>query len=168
MDGKNSTRDRYPPRGFSLIELLVVIAVILVIAAIAIPNFLRSRAAAFEASAVASLRDITTANTAYSSTYGTGYAATLATLGPAAAGFAASAASAGLIDPLLAGGAKSGYIYTYVAGAPDAQGKIDTFELRADPITSPFSGARHFYTDQTGVIRQNLNGKASNADPPVM
>ncbi len=164
-----------PPRranvlvsGFSLLELLIAIAVMLAIAAIAIPNFLRSRAAAFEASAVASLRDITTADTAYASSYGTGYAATLAALGPPPTGTAVSSTNAGLVDSLLAAGGKSGYLFTYVAGAPDAEGKIDTFQLNADPISSPFSGARHFYTDQTGVIRQNLTSKAGPTDPPVL
>jgi type IV pilus assembly protein PilA len=168
MSGGKLTRSESLPSGFSLIELLVVIAVILVIAAIAIPNFMRSRAAAYEASAVASLRDITTADTVYSSSYGIGYAATLAALGPPPAGTAVSGSNADLIDSLMAAGEKSGYIYTYTTSAPDSEGKIDTFQLNADPITSPFSGSRHFYTDQTGVIRQNLTGKAGTADPPVL
>ncbi|MGB6959444.1 MAG: prepilin-type N-terminal cleavage/methylation domain-containing protein, partial [Candidatus Acidiferrum sp.] len=62
-------------RGFSLIELLIVVAIILIIAAIAIPNLLRSRLAANEASAVSSLRTINTAEVTYNSTYGIGYAA---------------------------------------------------------------------------------------------
>jgi type IV pilus assembly protein PilA len=56
--------------GFSLIELLIVVAIILVIAAIAVPNLLRSKIAANEASAVASIRVINTAQVSYSSTYG--------------------------------------------------------------------------------------------------
>jgi type IV pilus assembly protein PilA len=168
MSDRTPTWSEAASSGFSLVELLVVIAVILIIAAIAIPNFTRSRAAAYEASAVASLRDITTADTAYASTYGAGYAATLAALGPPPAGSAASRANAGLIDSLLAGGEKSGYNFTYTAGGPDSLGDIDTFQLNADPVASPFSGSRHFYTDQSGVIRQNLTSKAGATDPPVV
>ena len=68
-------------RGFSLIELLIVVAIILIIAAIAIPTLLRSKIAANESSAVASLRTITTAETTYSSSWGVGYAAVLDNLG---------------------------------------------------------------------------------------
>src|SRR5215472_2232985 len=72
--------------GFSLIELLIVVAIILVIAAIAIPNFLRSRVAANQASAVESLRALSTAEFTYSSTYNEGYTATLGHLGPPSSG----------------------------------------------------------------------------------
>src|SRR5437868_5543804 len=67
--------------GFSLIELLIVVAVILVIAAIAIPNLLRSRMVANEASAVASVRSINTSQVVYQSSYNIGYAANLISLG---------------------------------------------------------------------------------------
>ena len=75
-------------KGFSLIELLIVVAIILIIAAIAIPNLLRSRMAANEASAVGSLRTINTAEVTYSSTYGIGYA-TLVSLSTPLGGCAA-------------------------------------------------------------------------------
>ena len=64
---------RHEQRGFSLIELLIVVAIILIIAAIAIPNFLRSRVAANQASAIESIRVISTAEVTYASTYGTGF-----------------------------------------------------------------------------------------------
>ena len=81
-------------KGFSLIELLIVVAIILIIAAIAVPNLLRSRMAANEASAVGSLRTINTAEVTYTTTYPTiGYAATLAILGPADAACTAGPAS---------------------------------------------------------------------------
>src|SRR5947208_16572323 len=71
-------------KGFSLIELLIVVAIILIIAAIAVPNLLRARIAANEASAVSSLRAINTSEVTYRTTYPTVcYAATLVALGPA-------------------------------------------------------------------------------------
>src|ERR1700693_3674160 len=88
-------------KGFSLIELLIVVAIILIIAAIAIPNLLRARIAANESSAVSSIRTINTAEISYQSAYPTvGYAATLSTLGPSAAGACAapSSTNACLID----------------------------------------------------------------------
>src|SRR5271154_460062 len=87
-------------KGFSLIELLIVVAIILIIAAIAIPNLLRARIAANEASAVGSTRSIVTAEVTYSSTWGTGYSTNLAKLGGAIP-CVASAATACLIDPVL-------------------------------------------------------------------
>src|ERR1039457_4600086 len=99
-------------KGFSLIELLIVVAIILIIAAIAIPNLLRARMAANEASAVGTMRTITTAEVTYSTTYGTGFG-TLASLGGAAATCAtatgATSAAACLVDASVAGGTKSGY-----------------------------------------------------------
>ena len=89
-------------KGFSLIELLIVVAIILIIAAIAIPNLLRSRIAANEASAVGSLRSINTAEVTYASTYpAQGFAAALANLGPPAAGAPVSSLAAGTIDSVL-------------------------------------------------------------------
>ena len=70
-------------KGFSLIELLIVVAIILIIAAIAIPNLMRSRIAANDAAAASTIRTINTSEVTYSTTYPTvGYAADLKTLGP--------------------------------------------------------------------------------------
>src|SRR5437588_1152 len=110
-------------KGFSLIELLIVVAIILIIAAIAVPNLLKSKMAANESSAAASSRTIGTANVTYSSTYNQGYAGTLAQLGPTSGACAAStSACADLIDSVLSGVApaaappvKSGYTFTYSA-----------------------------------------------------
>ena len=104
-------------KGFSLIELLIVVAIILIIAAIAIPNLLRARMAANQASAVGSLRTLSTANVTFSSTWGDGFAPSLAVLGGTAGTTTATCSAALLVDPVLAAGKKSGYTFTYTAGA---------------------------------------------------
>ena len=152
--------------GFSLIELLIVVAIILIIAAIAIPNLLRSRIAANEASAVQSMRTITTVQNTYNSTYGVGYSPSLAALGPAAGGGAPTAAAADLIDSVFAAGTKSGYTFTYTPAAAVA-GIIYNYTLNADPVVVGQTGQRHFFTDQSGVIRANTAAKATLADNPI-
>ncbi|MGB7024442.1 MAG: prepilin-type N-terminal cleavage/methylation domain-containing protein [Candidatus Acidiferrales bacterium] len=145
-------------KGFSLIELLIVVAIILIIAAIAIPNLMRAKMAANESSAVGSLRTITTAEVSYSTTYGTGYAP-LADLGGAAP-CTAAAATACLIDNALAGGTKSGY--TIATSVPAGLGTVaapnTSFLATAAPITIGQSGQRSFCTDESGVIRYDLTG----------
>jgi len=155
--------------GFSLIELLVVVSVILIVAAIAIPNLLRSRSAANEASAVASVRSINTSQVVYQSTYA-GFAPTLTALsdGGAAANCVpptpANATSACLLDSALATGTKSGYTFTYV---PAAGGSITTYTVNADPIASSGSAQRHFFSDQSLAIRFNPAAPAGNNDPLI-
>ena len=161
------------PRAFSLIELLIVVAVILVIAAIAIPNLMRSRAAANQASAVGSLHVMITAEATYSSTYG-GYSPTLGYLGPPSTGTVAVPSGAGLIDSILSGGSagatessKSGYSFTYSAGVADTSGRIYSFSITAGPITPGTTGYNYYYTDQTGVIRQISTAAAGSTDSPL-
>jgi type IV pilus assembly protein PilA len=153
-------------RGFSLIELLIVVAIILIIAAIAIPNLLRSRIAANQASAVGSMRTINTAEITYASTYNSGYSTTLADLAPPAAGANPTSAAAGLIDSVLAGGSKSGYTFTYTAGAA-VGGRIETYTLGAAPTTVGTTGTNYYFTDQSGVIRQNSTTTATASDSPL-
>jgi prepilin-type N-terminal cleavage/methylation domain-containing protein len=150
-------------KGFSLIELLIVVAIILIIAAIAIPNLLRSKMAANEASAVGSLRAINTACVTYSTIYGTGYPALLANLGPAAP---ATAAAADLIDSVLAAGTKSGYVFTYTAGAA-VGGTVNVYTITAVPSNVGTTGQRQFFTDQSGVIRANPSGVADVNSTPI-
>ncbi|MGH9436755.1 MAG: prepilin-type N-terminal cleavage/methylation domain-containing protein, partial [Terriglobia bacterium] len=114
-------------QGFSLIELLIVVAIILIIAAIAIPNLLRSRIAANQASAVASCRGVSSSELTYLSMYSAGYSPSLASLGPPAAGSQPTSSAADLLDGPLATGNKSGYIFTYSAGSQDSQGHYQTY-----------------------------------------
>lgn len=151
--------------GFTLIELLIVVAVILIIAGTAIPNFIRSKMRANESGAVANMRTITTASIVYNTTYGVGFAPTLPALGGDPT--APSATSAGLIDSVLSTGVKSGYIFTYTALAVDAGGNVQAYSINADPITPGTTGDKHFYSDQTSVIRYNLTTAASVSDSPI-
>ena len=165
LKNKAASRKSKRSAGFTLIELLIVVAVIMVIAGIAIPNFIRSKMRANEAGAVSNLRTITTASVVYTTTYGSGFASSLATLGGNPA--TPSASQAGLIDLVLSSGVKSGFIYTYTVLATDANGNAQAFSVTADPITPGTTGDRHFYTDQSAVIRQNLTTTAGPSDPPI-
>lgn len=151
--------------GFTLIELLIVVAVIMVIAGIAIPSFVRAKMRANEAGAVANLRTISTASVVYNTTYGSGFAPSLGALGGNPS--APSSSQAGLIDSVLSAGVKSGYIFTYTAGATDAAGNVQAYSVNADPITPGTTGDRHFYTDQTSTIRENLTTTAGSSDSPI-
>lgn len=157
---------RKDSRGFSLIELLIVVAIILIIAAIAIPNLLRSRIAANQASAVGSIRTINTAEITYASTYNAGYSASLLDLQPPAAGANPTATAAGLIDSVLANGAKSGYSFTYTSPIGPG-GRRDTFTLNANPTTPGTTGTNFYFSNESGVIRQNSTATASASDSPL-
>ncbi|HKS67061.1 MAG TPA: prepilin-type N-terminal cleavage/methylation domain-containing protein [Candidatus Acidoferrales bacterium] len=159
--------------GFSLIEILIVVAIVVVIAAIAVPNLLRSKVAGNEASAIGSLRNIMSAEAAYKAMYGAGYSNDLRSLGGQAENAQASCTTALLLDAGLAKGIaanqteKSGYRFTFTPGTqefkPDsavttgcAMGKEDGYAIQADPVDPGMSGKRHFCADASGVIRVDL------------
>jgi len=137
---------------------------ILIIAAIAIPNLLRAKMAANEASAVGSLRVITTSEIAYASVCPKiGFAYSLAEMGPNGS---ACPEGKNQIDPVLAIGIKNGYRFTPSTASFSGQAPETTFGWNADPI-SPSTGMRHFFVDQSGVIRFTTGAPAS-ADSPIL
>jgi len=149
---------RNKQKGFSLIELLIVVAIILIIAAIAIPNLLRSKMAANEASAVASLRTYNTSVVAYQTTYATDPTTNFSQLGPAVGG-TPSASGADLVDSLLgiAAPIKSGYTFSYTPGTASATGIVSQYSILAKPQTTS-TGQRYFLTNESGVIYQTSDG----------
>jgi len=143
-------------KGFSLIELLIVVAIILIIAAIAIPNLIKSKMAANESSAVGSLRTINTGEVNYAASCpAVGYSASLAEMNTGAV----CAGGKGIIDNVLgsAAPAKSGYTFAYAA-VQGGDNLNDTYTVTGTPATVGTTGQRQFFSDQTGVIRYALSG----------
>ncbi|MFI5089112.1 MAG: prepilin-type N-terminal cleavage/methylation domain-containing protein [Terriglobales bacterium] len=145
--------------GFSLIELLIVVAIILVIAAIAIPNLMKSRMAANEASAVGSLRAINNAEVTYNTTYNN-YSCTLGALGPPSGGGSPTSAGAAIIDANLASGTKSGYAFT-PGTCIVTSGFTTSYQWLADPSSPGTSGSRHFCTDDSFNVKVDPNSSAN-------
>ena len=170
----NKSRAQRQGTGFSLIELLIVIAIILIIAAIAIPNLLRARIAADEASSVRSIRTINTAQATYVTGYPTtGYSATLAALGPGGVGSVCPAGgplvtNACLLDSALsnataAANAKSGYIYGM--GATAVAGVNTQYAVGSSPASFNITGVRDFCSQEDAVVRYDAG--ASGNTPVV-
>lgn len=145
--------------GFSLIELLIVVAIILIIAAIAIPNLLQAHIAANESSAVSAVRTIGTAEISYFNAYpATGYAPLLSNLGGAIP-CSPLAAAACLIDNSLANAVpgtagKSGYVFG-ATGINGGGGLNSGFVAGAVPVSQGGTGNNLFCSVEDGVLRSS-------------
>ncbi|HYL62469.1 MAG TPA: prepilin-type N-terminal cleavage/methylation domain-containing protein, partial [Candidatus Methylomirabilis sp.] len=149
-------------KGFSLIELLIVVAIILIIAAIAIPNLIKSKLAANEAGAGGTVRTINTGEATFSSVCSQiGYSKVLSDLQTGAAGVCPSGAN--IIDVVLGAGTKSGYAYVE-AGAASVGVVNDSYTVTATPTNPGSTGNRQFCSSQTNVIYFDPLGKACKPD----
>jgi type IV pilus assembly protein PilA len=153
-------------KGFSLIELLIVVAIILIIAAIAIPNLIKSKMAANQSGAASTTRTINSGEATYIAVCAqVGYSAALTDL------FNTGTCVAGnnIIDGVLgsATGVKSGYTYVETGGAA-VNGVITTYTASATPVTIGSTGQNMFCSDQTGVIRFDPSGAGcKNTSLPI-
>jgi prepilin-type N-terminal cleavage/methylation domain-containing protein len=138
-------------KGFSLIELLIVVAIILIIAAIAIPNLVKSKMAANEAAAVGSIRTLVTSELTYASVNSASGYTSLPNL-----------YSAGLIDSVLGGGTKSGFSFGIGTGGGTP---ATTFTASADPITPGTTGTNYYCADQTAVIERGSTSFGTGNNP---
>ena len=119
-------------KGFTLVEIMIVMAILVTLAVIAIPGFLRARVIANESSAIGSLRSYRSMQNPPT------YPPDLATL---------STETPPYIDPTLGGGAKQGYNFNYTFVGPNQ------YTCTATPITANITGIRVFFVDESGVIR---------------
>lgn len=156
--------------GFTLMELLIVMSIILILMAVAIPNFMNMRSQANETSALQSLRAINSAEIQYETNYpANGFACNLAQLGGDPKSGAPSPQASQMLPNDLAGGYKSGY--TFAIGnctkvTVNNQDVITSFEATAVPQAVGKTGHRGFCMDQTGEIKSDPAG-GTNCTQPI-
>lgn len=129
---------RLSKNGFTLVEIMIVVAIIVLLAAIAIPNLLRARLSANEATTIAAMRTISTAAESFRAAQSPpAYPSNLSAL---------SSATPPYIDSVLGSGNKSGYTFTWAGGG-------NTYDVTAAPQAANVTGVRSFFVDQSGVVR---------------
>ena len=154
-------------KGFSLIELLIVVAIILIIAAIAIPNLIRARMSANESSAVGSLRTINTAEISYNAAYPTlGFTISLSNLGGPSGTCTPSTTSGCFIDSVLTLGTKSGYTFQAATSSSCAAGTPQNcYSVAANPSITNQTGVRSFCSYEDAVVRFSTAAGLANPCP---
>jgi len=156
--------------GFTLIELLIVMSVILIIMAIAIPNFMNMRSGANQLSAVGSMRAISSAEVQYQTNYpANGFACNLAQLGGDPKTGPPSPQAAQLLAPDLASGFKSGYVFAIINCTKVTVNNHDvytSFEVTAVPQSVGKTGHLGYCMDQTGEIQSDATG-GTNCTQPI-
>jgi type IV pilus assembly protein PilA len=158
-------------QGFSLIELLIVVAIILIIAAIAIPNLLKAQRAANESAAVSDVHTITTAAVVYGSAWSNGFPPNFAAFG-GLGGSAGTCDFANLLDQTLVASPseRSGYQFAYqVIGAPVAAAPgcsspgYNEFVVTAVPVALGLTGTRSFCSDEANIVHYDTSGARASS-----
>jgi type IV pilus assembly protein PilA len=162
--------DRRYDAGFTLVELLIVMSVMLILMTLAVPQYLKVRKTAQEASAVESIHNIVAAELSYSAAYpANGFTCTISQLGGDARSGAPSNQSAQLIDQALTTGQKSGYTFAITncnKVTINNQDMYTSFEVTAVPQSVGKSGDNGFCSDESSTIRKDPTG-GTNCTVPM-
>jgi type IV pilus assembly protein PilA len=145
-------------KGFTLAEIMIVVAILALLAAIALPNLIRSRLVSNETAAIAALKTIVSAASTYRSS-NRGYPEALRDL--------YDDLTPPYIDSALANGIKQGYVFSLNGIDDDGSGNLQAFTATAVPVTAGTTGNRRFFVDTSGVIRFSVTGDATAGDNPL-
>jgi type IV pilus assembly protein PilA len=165
----NTSRSNSRDQGFTLIELLIVMSVMLILMTLAIPQVLKMIKTANQTSAIQSVRAIGQAETQFASAYpANGFSCSLTALGGVPGSGAPSATAAQVLDPGLAGGSKSGYLFAITNCTKVTVNNQDMFtgyEVTAVPASVGKSGDRGFCMDENQIIKFDPAGGTNCTQP---